>query len=442
MPGCTMGRTDRSGRSSCPTDDPDAPTRTSQREPRARAARPRGGRVAPGCLRVRVAAPVRGRGAARVGASSRAARRSSSPATTARRATSPLDLRAFLGPRRCASTRRAASATSRTSRRRPTSSACGSPRSTAARTDRARRGPPSSSQAPSRSWSGCPTRSCARTASRSAVGEELDLDETLERLVDVRLRARGAGLRARPVRRPRRHPRRLSGDRGAGGAGRAVRRRGRVAALVLDLHPALAGRGREVEIAPAAELDAEYRELAELAASEERDERPDVAEILPGRPLPLVPRAGAGARRPWWSPPTRSFGRRSPTTGTTSRRACTRPTPTISTCRPRRSSEALERRVAVTLLDDLPGPAAPVPRAGRRQRRALDPRGRARAREARPRRLRDRRRLEPPRRGRARRLQPGPPAPRVRGRRRRRTRRGRALVRGRARCARASSRRS
>jgi transcription-repair coupling factor (superfamily II helicase) len=36
-----------------------------------------------------------------------------------------------------------------------------------------------------------------------------------------------------------------------------------------------------VEIAPAAELDPEYRELAELAASEEQDKRPDVAEILP-----------------------------------------------------------------------------------------------------------------------------------------------------------------
>jgi transcription-repair coupling factor (superfamily II helicase) len=36
-----------------------------------------------------------------------------------------------------------------------------------------------------------------------------------------------------------------------------------------------------VEIAPAAELDPEYRELAEMAASEERDERPDIADILP-----------------------------------------------------------------------------------------------------------------------------------------------------------------
>jgi len=36
-----------------------------------------------------------------------------------------------------------------------------------------------------------------------------------------------------------------------------------------------------VEIAPAAELDATYRELAEIAAAEERGERPDVAEVLP-----------------------------------------------------------------------------------------------------------------------------------------------------------------
>jgi transcription-repair coupling factor (superfamily II helicase) len=36
-----------------------------------------------------------------------------------------------------------------------------------------------------------------------------------------------------------------------------------------------------VEVAPAAELGPEHRELAEIAASEEGDERPDVAEILP-----------------------------------------------------------------------------------------------------------------------------------------------------------------
>ena len=37
----------------------------------------------------------------------------------------------------------------------------------------------------------------------------------------------------------------------------------------------------EVEIAPAAELAAEHRELAEIAALEDAEERPDVAELLP-----------------------------------------------------------------------------------------------------------------------------------------------------------------
>ena len=36
-----------------------------------------------------------------------------------------------------------------------------------------------------------------------------------------------------------------------------------------------------VEIAPAAELAAEHRELAEIAALETADERPDIAELLP-----------------------------------------------------------------------------------------------------------------------------------------------------------------
>jgi transcription-repair coupling factor (superfamily II helicase) len=36
-----------------------------------------------------------------------------------------------------------------------------------------------------------------------------------------------------------------------------------------------------IEVAPAAELDPAYRELAEMAASEERESRPDIADILP-----------------------------------------------------------------------------------------------------------------------------------------------------------------
>ena len=41
------------------------------------------------------------------------------------------------------------------------------------------------------------------------------------------------------------------------------------------------GEVEEVEIAPAAELAAEHRELAEIAALEDAGERPDIAELLP-----------------------------------------------------------------------------------------------------------------------------------------------------------------
>jgi transcription-repair coupling factor (superfamily II helicase) len=48
-----------------------------------------------------------------------------------------------------------------------------------------------------------------------------------------------------------------------------------------------------LELAPAAELGAEYRELAEMALSEEQEDRPDLAELLPlekfRAPLDLIP---------------------------------------------------------------------------------------------------------------------------------------------------------
>ena len=77
----------------------------------------------------------------------------------------------------------------------------------------------------------------------------------------------------------------------------------------------------------------------------------------------------------------------------------------------RRSSSG---RAAVQLLGRLAGPAAQLPRAGRRHRRAHDPGGRAGAREAGARRLPDGGRLGAPRRGGARRLQPRPAATRAR----------------------------
>ncbi len=57
-----------------------------------------------------------------------------------------------------------------------------------------------------------------------ARGEQVELEAIAERPRRRRLRTGRAGRGARPVRGPRRHPRRLPGDRGAGGADRAVRR--------------------------------------------------------------------------------------------------------------------------------------------------------------------------------------------------------------------------
>ena len=82
------------------------------------------------------------------------------------------------------------------------------------------------------------------------------------------------------------------------------------------------GEVEEVEIAPAAELAAEHRELAEIAALEDAAERPDIAELLPverfGALLDLLD-AGRGARggrgpragrNGWWAEPRNGGDRR------------------------------------------------------------------------------------------------------------------------------------
>ena len=102
------------------------------------------------------------------------------------------------------------------------------------------------------SWSPAPSRSPRRSRTPRfgpagftlERGEEVDLGGRRRAARRGRLRARRPGRGARPVRDPRRHPRRLPGHRGARRAAGAVRRRDRVDPLVLDLHPALAGRGR------------------------------------------------------------------------------------------------------------------------------------------------------------------------------------------------------
>ncbi len=109
------------------------------------------------------------------------------------------------------------------------------------------------------------------------------------------------------------------------------------------------GDAEEVEVAPAAELAAEYRELAELAAPRMQENRPDITELLPVEDfktfLELIdPRASVllaaeeevapGAGRPL-------AGRRAPPSTT--------PRPTSSTSSPRRSPPSSTRRARIRL---------------------------------------------------------------------------------------------
>ena len=109
------------------------------------------------------------------------------------------------------------------------------------------------------------------------------------------------------------------------------------------------GEATEVEIAPAAELAAEHRELAEIAALSLEDGGP------PGRRRAACPSSASArsstSRRtpPCCSPPRRRSGRRSPTTGRTSARPSTTTTRITSTSRPTRSPRALDARAVVRL---------------------------------------------------------------------------------------------
>src|SRR5688500_14606110 len=114
-----------------------------------------------------------------------------------------------------------------------------------------------------------------------AVGEELDLDDTLERLVACgysreeqvadrgQFAVRGGILDVYPATEERAVRVELFGDE-------VESLRWFSTFTQRSLEDA-----RRVEIAPAAELDAGYRELAEMAATESDAERPDIAEVLP-----------------------------------------------------------------------------------------------------------------------------------------------------------------
>ncbi len=114
-----------------------------------------------------------------------------------------------------------------------------------------------------------------------AVGEDLDLDETLEQLVACgyereeqvvergQFAVRGGILDVYPATEERAVRVELFGDE-------VESLRWFSTFTQRSLEDA-----KRVEIAPAAELDAGYRELAEMAASESDGERPDIAEVLP-----------------------------------------------------------------------------------------------------------------------------------------------------------------
>ena len=145
----------------------------------------------------------------------------------------------------------------------------------------ARRRRRSSSSPPSRCPRRSPTPSCARTGSRIEKGELLDLEETAQELVAAgyervdqvedrgQFAIRGGMLDVYPATEERAVRVDLFGDE--------------VESLrwFSTFTQRSLGEAERVEIAPAAELAPEHRELAEIAALEDADERPDVAELLP-----------------------------------------------------------------------------------------------------------------------------------------------------------------
>ena len=160
-----------------------------------------------------------------------------------------------------------------------------------------------------------------------------------------------------------------------------------------------------VEIAPAAELAPEHRELAEIAALEQPDERPDIAELLPldrfRDVLDLIPgrgRADHRRRRGHRAGAARQLGRRL--------RRLPRRRRALALRQAGRHPRAARGAPAAAAVVDLRLAAARVPRAGRRVRRPQPARGRAGAGEARPLELHRARHVAEPRRRRARRLQP------------------------------------
>ena len=169
------------------------------------------------------------------------------------------------------------------------------------------------------------------------------------------------------------------------------------------------GEAERVELAPAAELDAEHRELAELAAMEAAEEGERARRAWPrccrwttsGAPLDLVPDDAAvvlaaaeeiePALRDHWED------------ATTAMHADDARHLYVDVAEP------LAARAALSLTGGRRGRRGRLPRRPRRVAGAQRQGGRGRAGETGPLRLPHRRRLRQPRRGRARPLRPRPP---------------------------------
>ncbi len=242
----------------------------------------------------------------------------------------------------------------------------------------------SSSSAPSRCREKVPDPKLRPHGFTLRVGELLDLDEAARGPRGGGLRARRPGRGPRPVRGPRRPARRLPGHRGARRPRRPLRRRDRVAALVLHLHPALARRGR------ARSRSRRPPSSRPSTASWPRSPRWRAPTSAPTSPsccpstdfrelLDLVPDRRAGDRR-------RRRGRRAgaarPLGGRLRRLPRHRRPPPLRQARRRSSRRSSAHASRAAVLDQRLA-ADRDPRAGGRVRRALAARGRARAGEAR-----------------------------------------------------------
>ncbi len=192
----------------------------------------------------------------------------------------------------------------------------------------------------------------------------------------VRLRAHRPGRGSRPVRDPRRHPRRLPSHRGARRPLRAVRHRGRAAHVLLHLHAALARGGGPDRDRPRRRDRARAPRAGGDGRAGGGGPAPGCGRGAPGRPLlrPDVARPRRRARGDRRGGGGRAVAGRLLGGGHDQLPRRGRAQPLHLS---RHAARAARRMRLDPPVEHLPGPAARVPRPGRRHRRAVAARGRA-----------------------------------------------------------------